>query len=60
MMITIGSLSILEGAGKYRWLVEFRKLASQKTTVQGGNFHLKVGGGPKAGAMLVTLYWGLQ
>ena len=29
--------------------------------MQGGNFHLKVGGGgPKAVAMLVTLCWGLQ
>ena len=28
-------------------------------SVQGGNFHLKVGG-PKAVAMLVTLCWGLQ
>ena len=27
---------------------------------QGGNFHLKVGGGAKAVAMLVTLCWGLQ
>ena len=29
--------------------------------MQGGNFHLKVGGGgAKAVAMLVTLCWGLQ